>query len=227
MIEETPAVRIKGVGSSLWVTIAPEASFEFIKDELVRLFEPLRHLAGSARVVLDTGAFEDSEERRRQISTFLKHSYNPKEILSPQENVRGEEKRFSMKDSHNVISQGNSDSLVIAGRVRSGQSVHTKKHLIIMGDVNPGCELMAGGDIIVFGSLCGTAAAGQPENGDAVILALDFRPIQIKIGSVVAAGLPAKGQGTPEIAHLEDGGIVVDDYLASNPFKRVPWPVIR
>jgi septum site-determining protein MinC len=227
MIEETPSVRIKGVGSSLWVTIAPEASFELVKAELTRLFEPLKHLAASARVVVDTGAGAENEARYDQVGAFLKHAFNPKEILPPKDNGRNEEKRFEMRDPSSIISQRGGDSLVIAGRVRSGQSVHAKKHLIVMGDVNPGCDLIAGGDILVFGSLCGMAAAGQPDNLDAVILALDFRPTQIKIGSVVAAGLPAKGDGIPEIAHIEDGGIVVDDYSANSPFKRVLWPVIR
>jgi len=132
-----------------------------------------------------------------------------------------------MKNASSLIAQHRSDTLVLAGRVRSGQSVRAKKHLIIMGDVNPGCELIAGGDILVIGSLLGTAAAGQPDNGDAIILALDFRPTQVKIGGIVAAGLPAAGQGALEFAQIEDGVIVVDDYLAANPFKRIPWPVIR
>jgi len=226
MIEETPSVRIKGVGNSLWVTIAPDTPVELIQAELARLFEPLKHLAGTTRVVLDTGDCQGNDDRRRQISTYLKDAFNLNEIITPLEKDRDEQKRFRIKNSRSIISQY-SDTLVLSGRVRSGQSVHSKKHLIIMGDVNPGCELIAGGDILVIGSLCGTAAAGQPDNRDAIILALDFRPIQVKIGGVVAAGLPAVGQGTPELAHLENGAIVVDDYLAANPFKRIPWPVIR
>ena len=227
MIEETPSVRIKGVGNSLWVTIAPDTPVELIQAELARLFEPLKHLAYATRVVLDTGVCQGNDDRRRQISAYLKDAFNLNEIITPLEKDRGAKKRFRTKISRNIISQQHNDTLVLSGRVRSGQSVHAKKHLIIMGDVNPGCELIAGGDILVIGSLCGTAAAGQPNNRDSIILALDFRPIQIKIGEVVAAGLPAVGQGTPEFAHLENGAIVVDDYLAANPFKRLPWPVIR
>ena len=227
MIEEPPSVRIKGVGNSLWVTIALATPFETIQAELARLIEPL-HLSSHARVVLDTGAIDnDDDDRRRRIITHMKDSFHLNEIAAPRENNREEEKRFRMKDSPSTITQYSRETLVISGRVRSGQSVHAKKHLIIMGDVNPGCELIAGGDILVIGSLCGTAAAGQPENRDAIILALDFRPTQIKIGDIVAAGLPAKGQGAPEIAHVENGAIVVDDYLANSPFKRIPWPVIR
>ncbi len=227
MIEETPAVRMKGVGSSLWVTITPDAPFDRIQAELARLFEPLRHMAHATRVVLDTGVGRGDDDRRRQIVTYLKDVFKLKEIVAPQQKNRGEEKRLKMKNASSLIAQHRSDTLVLAGRVRSGQSVRAKKHLIIMGDVNPGCELIAGGDILVIGSLLGTAAAGQPDNGDAIILALDFRPTQVKIGGIVAAGLPAAGQGALEFAQIEDGVIVVDDYLAANPFKRIPWPVIR
>jgi septum site-determining protein MinC len=96
-----------------------------------------------------------------------------------------------------------------------------------LGNVNPGCELVAGGDIIVLGSLLGIAAAGQPDHLGAIVLALNFRPTQVKIGGIVAAGLPASSQGVPEYAYVEHGTIVVDDYLAANPFKRLPWPAIR
>jgi septum site-determining protein MinC len=227
MIEQTPSVRMKGVGSSLWVTIAPETPVERIQAELDRLFEPLKHMAHATRVVLDTGASQGSEDCRRRISTYLKDAYNLKEITAPQDKAGGEVRPVTMKYARNIIAQHRSDTLVLSGRVRSGQSVSAKKHIVIIGDVNPGCELTAGGDILVFGSLLGTAAAGQPDNDEAIILALDFRPIQVKIGGVVAAGLPNTGQGVPEFAHLEDGAIVVDEYLAANPFKRLPWPVIR
>lgn len=227
MIEQRPCVRLKGVGNRLWLTIEPGIPFERIQKELVRLFEPLKHLAGATRVVLDTGDGRESDGRFQQIETYLKDVFNLNEILTPPKKSSSEEKRLRMRNSRNIISPNHNDTLVLAGRVRSGQSVHARKHLVIMGDVNPGCELTAGGDILVIGSLRGTAAAGQTDNGDAIILALDFRPIQVKIGGVVAAGLSASGQGGPEYAHLENGAIVVDDYLAANPFKRIPWPVMR
>ena len=218
---------MKGVGNSLWVTITPDSPFDLIQAELAKLFEPLRHMAHATRVVLDTGSGEHDGDLYRQIKTYLKEAFKLKEIAPPQHKNGGQEKQHKMKYTKNIIAQHRSDTLVLSGRVRSGQSVSAKKHLVIMGDVNPGCELIAGGDIIVIGSLLGIAAAGQPDNFGAIILALDFRPIQVKIGGLVAAGLPASGQGVPEYAHVENGAIVVDDYLAANPFKRLPWPEIR
>lgn len=218
---------MKGVGDSLWVTVVPDTPIDRIQDELATLFEPLKHMAHATRVVLDTGGGKGNETRRLQISTYLKDVYKIKEIAAPPEKGRPAEKPYKMKYPRNVIAQHRADSLVLSGRVRSGQNVSAKKHLIVMGDVNPGCELIAGGDILVMGSLRGNASAGQPDNSNAIILALDFRPLQVNIGGIVAAGLPNAGQGVAEIAHVENGVIVVDDYLSNNPFKQIPWPVIR
>ena len=217
---------MKGVGDSLWVSVPTGIPVAQVQEELAKLFDPIRHMAHATRVVLDTGTPADNE-RFRQIHAYLTDTYPLKEIIAPREKAQHTEKRFIMRNSDNVIAKHSKDTLVLAGRVRSGQSVSARKHLIIMGDVNPGCDLTAGGDILVLGSLLGRAAAGQPNNEAAIILALDFRPTQVQIGGIVAAGLPAKSQGTMEFAHLEEGGIVVEDYLAANPFKRIPWPVIR
>ena len=218
---------MKGVGNSLWVTIVPDTPFDTIQADLEKLFEPLRHMAHATRVVLDTGSDPDNGDRYRQIKTYLKDAFQLKEIVPPQKKKEGQQTHYKMKYTKNIIAQHRSDTLVLSGRVRSGQSVSAKKHLIILGDVNPGCELVAGGDIIVLGSLLGIAAAGQTENFGAIILALNFRPTQVKIAGIVAAGLPTSGQGVPEYAHVENGTIVVDDYLTANPFKRLPWPAIR
>lgn len=227
MTEETPSVRIKGMGNSLWVTISPHTSIETAQPELEKIFEPLRHMAHTMRVVLNLDGVKD-QDRYSQFSSYLKETFRLKEVITPEENDRLKEPRRTMTKSESpTLSPKNGDTILMAGRIRSGQNVSAKKHLIVMGDVNPGCELVAGGDIIVLGSLQGAAAAGQPNNTDAIILSLDFRPTQVKIGGVVAAGLPTGSQGRFEFAHVEGETIVVDDYLMATPFKRVPWPIIR
>jgi septum site-determining protein MinC len=232
MGQESPGIKIKGVGGGLWVTVAPDIAEEDVRVELETLLKPL-NLTPSSRVVLDTGTEPDSESSRdlenryQRISDYLKETFKISHITAPGRQNNNTEKRYPMRSYRNIISQHRSDTLVLAGRVRSGQTVQARKHLVIIGDVNPGCELIAGGDILVFGSLSGTAAAGQPDNPSAIILALDFKPIQVKIGNIVAAGLPVAGQGVPEYAHVEEGAIIVDNYLSANPFNRLPWPAIR
>ncbi len=228
MNEDTTPVRIKGIGNRLWLTVSASDSYELIQTELARILDPLKHQTRGARVVLDIGAAPGDHALSDRISRYLKDEFQFDAIESPPEKNTSVETYSEMQNERpSTITRRPGDTVVMAGRVRSGQTVTAKNHLIIMGDVNPGSEITAGGDILVLGSLCGTAAAGQPGNADAIIMALDFRPIQIKIGALVAAGLPESGSASAEFAHVEGGAIIVEDYLAANPFKRLSWPVIR
>lgn len=103
--------------------------------------------------------------------------------------------------------RGAATPLVVRRTIRSGQRVAHPGDLMVVGDVNPGADLVAGGDIFVFGRLQGKAFAGQPRSTECRIYALDLRPIQIRIGEVWAVGDQAGGQ--PEYAEVEEGRIVV------------------
>jgi septum site-determining protein MinC len=222
-----PPVRVKGVGDSLWVTIDPSLPLERIKSELTRLFERLQHLAVNARVIIDPGGPEGFEDLIETLGKFLKEGFNVGLVSGPPQKRSFSEENIRQRDALRSWHHYRSDVLMLAGRVRSGQKVTARKHLLIMGDVNPGAEITAGCDILVLGSLCGIAAAGQPDREDSLIFSLDFRPTQIQIGGFVAAGPPSSQGKSAEFARIEEGRIVVENYLAANPFGRLPWPEVR
>ncbi len=101
--------------------------------------------------------------------------------------------------------------LVVRRTLRSGQALHYAGHITLIGDVNPGAEVVAGGDIVVWGKLRGTAHAGAMGDDEAVVCALQLAPSQIRIGSHIARppdrGRPPK---VPEIASVQRGHIVVE-----------------
>jgi septum site-determining protein MinC len=225
--QEQQRVKLKGVGDSLWVTLDPTCSSEILKEDLNRIFRNLRHLAYDAKVILDSGQLDRNLKLVEELGDYLKESFKVNSVVIPQKKRSRTEERIRTRDMARSWNNYRSDALVMAGRVRSGQKVTAKKHLLILGDVNPGAEIIAGGDIFVMGSLCGKALAGQPQNEEAIILALDFRPTQIQIGEFVAAGSPSSQEHKAEYAHLENGSILVDDYLEADPFGRLPWPEVR
>ncbi len=98
--------------------------------------------------------------------------------------------------------------------LRSGQSVSHTGHLVIIGDVNPGAEVVASGDITVWGALRGIALAGVGGNNEAEIRALRLQPIQIRIGDSFARSpdrnrLHYDNHNGPETARVVDGKIKV------------------
>ncbi len=239
---EKSAVRFKGVGNRLRISLDPEVSPEVLCQELDRLLSSLNHPLDKARVFIDTGETDD-KNLIGEIAAYLKKHYGvssagPPETITPGTKLlETQVSETQTKDTEESVRRREMDSsswhrqhsevLMLSGRVRSGQKVAARNHLVILGDVNPGAEVMAGGDILIIGSLLGTAIAGQPDNEAAIVLALDFRPTQVQIGSFVAAGPPSSPGKIIEFAHVEQENIVVEKYLEANPFSRLPWPVAR
>ncbi len=77
-------------------------------------------------------------------------------------------------------------TLYIRRTIRSGQSISSDGNIIVIGDVNPGAEIIAKGDITVWGILGGIAHAGSDGNNYAKIRALKLNPVQIRIGEIFA-----------------------------------------
>jgi len=105
-------------------------------------------------------------------------------------------------------------TLLIERTVRSGQSVSFQGHVVVMGDVNPGAEIVAGGHIMVFGSLRGVAHAGALGDSHAVVAALRLSPTQLRIaGHITRApdGEEVKPH-QPEVARISDGAIIIERY---------------
>lgn len=96
------------------------------------------------------------------------------------------------------------------GTLRAGDHLQVEGSVLVLGDVNPGARVTAGGDVRVWGRLRGVAHAGCQGNGDARIVALQLRPLQLRIATAVARGpedLPPVG--FCEEALLDNGAIAI------------------
>ncbi len=225
-IEMQPPVKLKGVGDGFWVTLDPSVSEDKLKEEVTKLFERLKHLSINARVVLDTGDAKGCEHLIANIGAFLKNTFCVGVVTTPPAKRSVPLERIRQRDLSKGWTQHRSEVLMLKGRVRSGQKIKAKKHIVIIGNVNPGAEISAGGNIIVLGRLMGQVHAGYPENEEAIVLALDFRPTQIQIGGVVAAGIDENPDEVTEFASVDKGRIIVQNYLKAEPFKNIPWPEV-
>ncbi len=220
-------VKVKGKGKSLWVSFDPEEPVDRLESEMNRLFGELKQLAKNARVTFDIGERDGYTDITKRLGDHLKNTFGVRDVVLSDRSVSVERSERRQSDMESAWNRYRSDVLMMAGRVRSGQRVTAKRHLVLLGDVNPGGEILAGGDVIVVGRLRGKESAGRPSDASAIVLALDFRPTQVQIGVIVAAGLPQTESHIAEFAHVEDGAIVVDDYRKTDPFGRLTWPEVR
>lgn len=113
------------------------------------------------------------------------------------------------KSKTQYLTLGDEQSLLIRRTIRSGQSISFPGNVTILGDVNPGAEVIAEGDIIVMGTLRGTAHAGV-KGREAVIAALQIACPQLRLGKFVAQIPEEKSNAwEPEIASVKKGKIVI------------------
>lgn len=106
-------------------------------------------------------------------------------------------------------------TLLVKKTIRSGQRVRYGGNVVVMGDVNPGGEITATGDVLVLGTLRGIAHAGAGGDDSAIVAAVRLNPVQLRIGRHFSR--PATDEvafpnssGSPEIARVNDGTIVVE-----------------
>jgi septum site-determining protein MinC len=119
---------------------------------------------------------------------------------------------YRAEASSKTHAQDGEDAVLLRRTLRSGFRIQHEGHIIIVGDVNPGAEISAGGSIIVWGKLRGNVHAGM--NGDelALVCALDLNPTQIRIADYAGVVHQRRGKSQPEMAHLKDSHVVIEPW---------------
>lgn len=116
------------------------------------------------------------------------------------------------------------DPLYLKTTVRSGVEIRHPGTIIIVGDVNPGGDVIADGDIIIWGTLRGVAHAGAKGNTESRIMALRMEPTQLRIADRVArVSHSTSNPYEPEIAYICPEGIrITQAYNFSKTFLMNP-----
>jgi len=112
-----------------------------------------------------------------------------------------------------------SDLQVHQGTLRSGDHLETSGSVLLLGDVNPGARISAAGHVLVWGRLRGVAHAGCQGDNFARIVALQLRPLQLRIAGAVARG----PEGAPPAGFAEEARIVAGA-IQIDPAQPV-WPL--
>lgn len=106
------------------------------------------------------------------------------------------------------------DAALCPRTLRSGQTIRYAGHVVVMGDVNPGAEIVSTGDVVVWGRLRGVVHAGASGDDSALVCALMLAPTQLRIGKYIARApdefrQPHRG---PESARVRDGRILIEGW---------------
>ncbi len=232
----TRQINIKGIREGLLIIVDDGLPYDEMRDLLeAELAEKEAFLQGS-QITLQVGSRPLRTSQLLQIQKlFIRHDLALRAILSDEATTRAAARDMGfatrLAGSHTdldgnfiadeasatAVPHSNGDNqpsgLVLKETLRSGRRVFHEGDVVIIGDVNPGAELIAGGDVIVWGRLRGLVHAGALGNESAIICALDLSPTQLRIaGQIAIAPTEKEKNPKPETAVIRDGQIVAEQW---------------
>ncbi|MDO4264439.1 MAG: septum site-determining protein MinC [Deinococcus sp.] len=129
-------------------------------------------------------------------------------------------------ESPATVSDDPNRTVILPHSLRSGFRREYGGSVVVLGDVNPGVEIVAGGDIIVMGALRGVAHAGAYGNTSAIVWARPIASAQIRIADALARSPEGSSLSTmrrleapaeAELARIQDQRIVISPAFSAMP----------
>ena len=217
MTETNSLIQIKGMRDGLLVSL-DDAPWPQQREALIAQVDSQPSFFLGARLALDVSSqvlrVNELVELRDQLSergitlwaviSESSTTENTAQLLGLATRIskpRPEESRH-----YSVNDLGEETAMFLSRTLRSGTRIEFAGHVVVMGDVNPGAEIVADGNIIVWGRLRGAAHAGSKGNRSAMICALDLSPMQLRIAEEVSAALRPQEHSKPERARINENG---------------------
>jgi septum site-determining protein MinC len=219
MKEQSSLIQIKGLRDGLLITIE-DGEWAALELALFEQIDMQQSFFDGARIALDVGsqilhvnelvALRDKLSEK-SISLWAVLSESPTTEKTAQllglatriSKPRPEESRqFTVDDL------GDATALFLSKTLRSGTRIEFPGHVVVFGDVNPGAEIVAEGNVLIWGRVRGMIHAGSNGDKSAYICALDLSPTQLRIADEVSAILEQQKNPRPEIARLNQDGVL-------------------
>ena len=114
------------------------------------------------------------------------------------------------------------DGQFYRGTLLNGQVLEMEKSVIVLGDVNPGAQIISKGNIVVLGCCMGSVYAGAAGNNRCFAAALIMKPRQVRIADKTARSAITKKTDTgeyeidPKIVYIKDEHLKMEPLSGSS-----------
>ncbi len=216
---DSPAIQLKGTNFGIRVVFPMELSDELLPEKFEAIAEETYVLPIGTGVVLDFQSRRCSEE---MIGKILFRVLWPREInvlawVTTDEVTASQLRRAGFQTAEPECGgmKSEPETLILNHSLRSGQRAETSGNVVLIGHLNSGAEIYAGGSVSVLGKLKGLVHAGRRRGTEGVyILAGSFEPQQLRIGDRLCSQIAPnmKWWKKPVIITLEEGGLLLRDW---------------
>jgi septum site-determining protein MinC len=203
-------VTIKGTKEGLVLHLDDSCSYEELKKELDQKLsansrtQEERHLI---TVKVEIGNRYLTEGQREELKSLIRQKKNLV-VDDIESNVITLDEAVRLKAETEVMT--------VSRIIRSGQVLEVPGDLLLIGDVNPGGRVIAGGNIFIMGVLKGIAHAGCFGNELAVIAASGMKPSQLRISDCLNRApdtIKSNEKREMECAYIDETGQINIDRL--------------
>ncbi len=226
------SLNIKGIQQGLLISL-PNGNWSAVSADLLAAIKERAEFFRGARVALQIGERELNAVELSSLRDALSDEgvtlwavLSDSELTSRTASDLGLETRLSQSareaddeaEPFDTELPGE-DAVLVEHTLRSGHSIRYHGHVVIVGDVNPGAEIFAGGHVIVWGKLRGTVHAGADGDQEAMVCALDLAPTQLRIANQISISPKNRGEARPERAYIKDDQIMAEAWRESDRHK--------
>lgn len=203
-------VMIKGTKDGITLFLDDLCSYEELKRELAGKLSAQQQRDGDStllHVKVNTGNRYLTAAQKDDLVTLITQKKNMV-VDAVDSNVLTKDEAEERRKEESVTT--------VSKMVRSGQVLEVPGDLLLIGDVNPGGMVMAGGNIFIMGVLKGIAHAGCYGNREAVIAASVMKPSQLRISNYMTTTAETVGnesQREMECAYINETNEIIFDRL--------------
>ena len=228
MNQKNNLIQIKGLRDGLLMTLGAGEWGE-LQELLFAQIDARSAFFRGAKLALDVGyqalrVAEISKLRdglsEREVSLWAVVSESPKTVQTAQ--LLGLATRISKQrptEKERPLVAGDDESaLWLVRTLRSGTRIEHPGHVVVMGDVNPGAEIVAEGNVLIWGRLRGSVYVGAAlrteasQSSGAFVCALTMNPIRLQIASEIANPVKGKTSKKPQKVSFKNGKFHFEDW---------------
>lgn len=177
------AVVIKGNKAGMTVILDADLSFEELIQALEMKFKETSRFWGSAQMTLTLEGRTLTPKEELQIVNTITENSNI-EVMCLIDSDANRIERCEKALNEKLMELSSATGQFYKGMLRSGDVLESESSIVIIGDVEKGARVAAKGNVIILGSLKGTVHAGVAGNINAVIVAFEMAPDQVKISDM-------------------------------------------
>lgn len=215
------AVILKSNPYGIVLILDPELPFEELRQAVAEKFRMSAGFFKNAKLALTfQGRVLTKEQERILLDEIVQNSKI--QILCLVDEKKESAEYYKKAVMQALEKQDREEGQFYRGTLRSGQVLETESSVVILGDVNPGAQVISKGNIVVLGCCMGNLYAGASGNAGCFAAALTMKPMQVRIADKMARSAIVKKADTgeypidPRIVFLKDGHLQIRPITSEN-----------